>query len=108
MNPQTKLLYTNLSTYPMIAILLKIILWILSFLVCFTHTLLASQEDEREKVLVLFTFRTTLPASIQAEDFEPLDQARTNVYQELIEVRQAMVETLSAEEWDKVFGLLPI
>ena len=38
------------------------------------------------------------------EDFEPLDQARTRVYRELIEVRQAMVETLSAKEWDKVFG----
>jgi hypothetical protein len=39
-----------------------------------------------------------------AEDFEPLDQARTKVYRELIEVRQAMVETLSANEWDGVFG----
>ena len=38
------------------------------------------------------------------EDFEPLDQARANVYRELVEVRQAMVETLSAKEWDKVFG----
>ncbi len=38
------------------------------------------------------------------EDFEPLDQARTNVYRELIKVRQAMVETLSEKEWDKVFG----
>ena len=37
-------------------------------------------------------------------DFEPLDRARANVYQELVEVRQAMVETLSAREWDKVFG----
>ena len=38
------------------------------------------------------------------DDFEPLDQARTNVYRELIEVRQAMVGILSAKEWDKVFG----
>ena len=38
------------------------------------------------------------------EDFEPLDQARANVYRELVAVRQTMVETLSAEEWDKVFG----
>jgi hypothetical protein len=37
-------------------------------------------------------------------DFEPLDLARTKVYRELVEVRQAMVETLSAKEWDKVFG----
>ena len=38
------------------------------------------------------------------EDFEPLDQVRENVYQELVKVRQAMVESLSAREWDKVFG----
>ena len=38
------------------------------------------------------------------EDFEPLDQTRANVYRELVEVRQAMVEILSAKEWDKVFG----
>ena len=38
------------------------------------------------------------------EDFEPLDQARTKVYRELVDVRQAMLETLSAKEWDKVFG----
>ena len=37
-------------------------------------------------------------------DFEPADWERTKVYRELIEVRQAMVETLSAKEWDKVFG----
>ena len=44
---------------------IKLILWVLSFLVLFTPTLEASQEDEREKVLVLFTFRSTLPASVQ-------------------------------------------
>ena len=38
------------------------------------------------------------------DDFEPSDQARTNVYRELIEVRQAMVGILSAKGWDKVFG----
>ena len=38
------------------------------------------------------------------EDFKPLDQARTRVYQELIEVRQTLIDTLSPEEWDKVFG----
>ncbi len=38
------------------------------------------------------------------EDFEPLDQARTKVYRELVEVRQDLIETLSPEEWDKVFG----
>ena len=38
------------------------------------------------------------------EDFEPLDQARTKVYRELVKVRQAMVEILSEKEWDKVLG----
>ena len=38
------------------------------------------------------------------EDFEPLDRVRTRVYREIVEVRQAMVETLSTKEWDKVFG----
>jgi len=38
------------------------------------------------------------------EDFEPLDEARTKVYRELVELRQTMIETLSAKEWDKVFG----
>ncbi len=44
---------------------IKLILWVLSFLVLYTPTLLASQEDEREKVLVLSTFRPTLPASVR-------------------------------------------
>ena len=38
------------------------------------------------------------------DDFEPLDQERAKVYRELIEVRQALIDTLSPEEWDKVFG----
>jgi hypothetical protein len=40
------------------------------------------------------------------EDFTPLDQARTKMYRELIEVRQILIETLSPEEWNKVFGRL--
>jgi len=38
------------------------------------------------------------------EDFAPLDRARAAVYRELIEVRQAFIDTLSPEEWDRVFG----
>ena len=38
------------------------------------------------------------------EDFKPLDQARTTVYRDLIEVRQALIDTLSPEEWNKVFS----
>ena len=38
------------------------------------------------------------------DDFEPLDRVRTNVYRELVEIRQALIDTLSPEEWEKVFG----
>jgi len=38
------------------------------------------------------------------EDFEPLDQTRSKVYRELIEVRQDLIDTLSPEEWNKVFS----
>ena len=38
------------------------------------------------------------------DDFEPLDRVRTNVYRELVEIRQAFIDTLSPEEWEKVFG----
>ena len=38
------------------------------------------------------------------EDFQSLDQARTTVYRELIEVRQDLIATLSQKEWDRIFG----
>ena len=38
------------------------------------------------------------------DDFEPVDRVRTQVYRELIEVRQDMIKALSVKEWDKVFG----
>ena len=38
------------------------------------------------------------------DDFEPLDQERAKVYRELVELRQALIDTLSPEEWDQVFG----
>jgi hypothetical protein len=37
-------------------------------------------------------------------DFEPADRERTKVYRELIYLRQAFIDTLSPEEWDKVFS----
>ena len=37
------------------------------------------------------------------DDFEPLDRVRTSVYRELVEIRQALIDILSTEEWDKVF-----
>ena len=39
-----------------------------------------------------------------AKDLEPLDQARTRVYLELIELRESLANTLTAKEWKKVFG----
>ena len=38
------------------------------------------------------------------EDFKPLDKVRRRVFQEFLEVRQELIDTLSPEEWDKVFG----
>ena len=46
----------------------------------------------------------TTTADQLANDFEPLDRSRTKVYRELIEVRQDLIDTLSPEEWDQVFG----
>ena len=37
------------------------------------------------------------------DDFDPLDRVRTKVYRELVEIRQELIDTLSPEEWDKVF-----
>jgi hypothetical protein len=48
--------------------------------------------------------RYTTTTDQLVDDFEPLDQIRTKVYRELIEVRQALIDTLSPEEWDQVFG----
>lgn len=39
-----------------------------------------------------------------SDDLEPLDRMRTKAYQELVEMRQALIDTLSPEEWDQVFG----
>ena len=38
------------------------------------------------------------------EDLQPLDQLRGQTLQELIQLRQRLVDALSAEEWDEVFG----
>ena len=46
----------------------------------------------------------TTTADELVEDFKPLDQARTKVYRELVQVRQDLIDTLSPEEWKKVFG----
>ena len=35
---------------------------------------------------------------------EPLDRVRARVYQEAIDVRQALINILSPEEWEQVFG----
>jgi signal transduction histidine kinase len=43
----------------------KFLLWVLLFLVFFNPILLASQQIERKNVLVLFSFRPTLPVAYQ-------------------------------------------
>ena len=48
--------------------------------------------------------RYTTTTDQLVDDFEPLDQIRAKVYRELVELRQALIDTLSPEEWDQVFG----
>ncbi len=49
----------------------------------------------------------TATADELVNDFEPLDRVRTKVYREFVEIRQALVDTLSADEWEEVFGGYP-
>jgi hypothetical protein len=49
----------------------------------------------------------TTTADELVDVFEPLDRVHTKVYRELVEIRQALVDTLSAEEWEEVFGGYP-
>lgn len=39
-----------------------------------------------------------------AADFAVQDRVHENAFRELVEVRQALIDTLTAEEWKKVFG----
>ena len=70
--------------------------------------LLAKEHDEATDAVInayaADVEKYTTTADQLVEDFEPLDRVRTKVYQELVEVRQAFIDTLSPEEWDKVFG----
>ena len=64
-------------------------------------------EDATDAVLSAYAadvekYTTTTDELI--DDFEPLDRIRAKVYRELVDLRQALIDTLSPEEWDKVFG----
>ena len=66
-----------------------------------------AHEDATDAVLSVYaadveSYTTTTDQLV--DDFEPLDQERAKVYRELVELRQALIDTLSPEEWDKVFG----
>ena len=50
----------------------------------------------------------TTTADELIDDFKPLDRVRTKVYREFVDIRQALVDTLSAEEWEEVFGGYPV
>jgi hypothetical protein len=49
----------------------------------------------------------TTTADELIDGFESLDRVHRKVYRELVEIRQALVDTLSAEEWEEVFGGYP-
>ena len=64
-------------------------------------------EDATDAVLSVYAAdveRYTTTTDQLVDDFEPLDQERAKVYRELVELRQALIDTLSPEEWDQVFG----
>ena len=70
---------------------------------------LLAQEHEEATDAVLHVYaadveKYTTTTDQLVDDFEPLDRERAKVYRELIEVRQAFIDTLSPEEWNKVFG----
>jgi hypothetical protein len=70
--------------------------------------LLAKQHEEAtDAVLRVYAadvekYTTTTDQLI--DDFEPLDWQRAKVYRELIRVRLNLIETLSPEQWEQVFG----
>ncbi len=70
--------------------------------------LLAKEHDEAtDAVLSVYAAdveRYTTTTDQLVDDFEPLDQERAKVYRELVELRQALIDTLSPDEWDQVFG----
>jgi len=64
-------------------------------------------EDATDAVLHVYAAdveKYTTTTDQLVDDFEPLDRERVKVYRELIEVRQALIDKLSPEEWNKVFG----
>ena len=64
-------------------------------------------EDATDAVLSVYAAdveRYTTTTDQLVDDFEPLDQERAKVYRELIEVRQELIDMLSPQEWNKVFG----
>jgi len=64
-------------------------------------------EDATDAVLDAYAAdveKYTTTTDQLVDDFEPLDRERAKVYRELIGVRQAFIDTLSPEEWDRVFG----
>jgi hypothetical protein len=66
-----------------------------------------AHEDATDTVLSTYAAdveRYTTTTDQLVDDFEPLDQERAKVYRELVELRQALIDTLSPDEWDQVFG----
>jgi hypothetical protein len=66
-----------------------------------------AHEEATDTVLSVYAAdveRYTTTTDQLVDDFEPLDQERATVYRELVELRQALIDTLSPEEWDQVFG----
>jgi hypothetical protein len=63
--------------------------------------------DDAIRAYISAVEKYTTTADELVDDFKPLDRVHTKVYRELVEIRQALVDTLSAEEWEEVFGGYP-
>ncbi len=69
---------------------------------------LAREQDEATDAAIAAyaadVVKYTTTAEQLLDDFKPLDQVRLKVSREFVDVRQDLMDTLSPEEWDKVFG----
>ena len=60
--------------------------------------------DDAIGVYIADVEKYTTTADELVNNFEQLDRVHTEVYREMADIRQALVDMLSAEEWEEVFG----
>ena len=63
--------------------------------------------DDAISVYIADVEKYTTTADELVNNFEQLDRVHTKVYREMVDIRQALVDMLTAEEWEEVFGGYP-